>query len=131
VVFAANENRTGNRKQRPPDDGGDAGRRARGAAAAAARFAREPEVVGAHWFQYYDIRAAGAAMRDYDFGWSRRRDRLTAAGRRARAVNPRLAAFHRAARVRVPSAASRASRAPIDPRDRSLAEWRRNARWSR
>jgi hypothetical protein len=67
--FAAHENRTGNRNnghlmtvQRQDD-------RAKGAAAAAKRFARLPNIVGIHWFQFYDYPKGGRADgEDYNFG---------------------------------------------------------------
>ena len=43
--------------------------RAAGAAAATENFAAIPEIVGAHWFQYYDHPKGGRADgEDYDFG---------------------------------------------------------------
>src|SRR5437667_11702228 len=43
--------------------------RPRGAAAAAERFARQPTIVGSHWFQYYDHPRGGREDgEDYDFG---------------------------------------------------------------
>src|SRR5439155_1053687 len=67
--FAANENRTGNRNNGHLMTVATQAERARGAAAAAARFAREPGVVGAHWFQYYDHPRGGRDDgEDYDFG---------------------------------------------------------------
>ena len=123
--FAANENRTGNRNNGHLMTVATQAERARGAAAAAARFAREPEVVGAHWFQYYDHPRGGRGDgEDYDFGLVDVDDRpygklVAALGR----VNPRLAAFHRAARVVSLRPRAELPEAPIDPRDRSLAEW--------
>ena len=123
--FAANENRTGNRNNGHLMTVATQAERARGAAAAAARFAREPGVVGAHWFQYYDHPRGGRDDgEDYDFGLVDVDDRpygqlVTALGR----VNARLAAFHRAARVAPPRLPAELPEAPIDPRDRSLAEW--------
>ena len=123
--FAANENRTGNRNNGHLMTVATQAERARGAAAAAARFAREPEVVGAHWFQYYDHPRGGRGDgEDYDFGLvdvdDRPYGRLVAALGR---VNPRLAAFHRAARVVSPRPRAELPEAPIDPHDHSLAEW--------
>src|SRR2546425_1043950 len=123
--FAANENRTGNRNNGHLMTVATQAERARGAAAAAARFAREPGVVGAHWFQYYDHPRGGRDDGgDYDFGLVGGGDPpygqlVTALGR----VNARLAAFHRAARVVSLRPRAELPEAPIDPRDRSLAEW--------
>src|SRR5439155_885420 len=52
--FAAEENRSGNRNNGHLMTVGTQAERARGAAAAAERFARQPTIVGSHWFQYYD-----------------------------------------------------------------------------
>jgi hypothetical protein len=41
------------------------GERATGAAAATRAFAAIPQIIGAHWFQYYDLRRAAAPRR----GW--------------------------------------------------------------
>src|SRR5207249_2568346 len=67
--FAANENRTGNRNNGHLMTVATQAERARGAAAAAARFGREPEIIGAHWFQYYDHPRGGRDDgEDYNFG---------------------------------------------------------------
>lgn len=124
--FAAAENRTGNanngllmtvRTQRE---------RATGAAAAAQRFAAQPNVVGIHWFQYFDHPRGGRPDgEDYNFGLVDVDDlpyeQLTAA---LAPVNRRLAGIHRRARVERRSAADyRIPRARIDAGDGSLAEW--------
>ena len=123
--FAARENRSGNRNNGHLMTVRTQKERARGAAAAAERFAREPSIVGTHWFQYYDYPRGGRADgEDYDFGLVDVEDRpyeelVAALG----AVNPRLAAIHRdSAR---PSTAESAGipEAHIDPTDRSLADW--------
>jgi hypothetical protein len=122
--FAAHENRSGNRNNGHLMTVPSQAERARGAAAAAERLAREPSVVGMHWFQYYDYPTGGRADgEDYDFGLVDIEDRpydelVTALG----SVNPRLAAIHReAAPAAVPLAAIPYAR--IDAGDRSLAEW--------
>jgi hypothetical protein len=126
--FAAHENRSGNRNNGhlmsvPTQD-----ERARGAMAAAARFAREPQIVGMHWFQYYDHPQGGRDDgEDYNFGLidinDRPYEKLIETFSR---VNPRLVDIHQQARptplhsldapLQIPMAA-------IDARDRSLAEW--------
>ena len=126
--FAAHENRSGNRNighlmTVPTQD-----ERTRGAMAAAQRFAGEPQIVGMHWFQYYDHDRGGRDDgEDYNFGLvdidDRPYEQLVEAFSR---VNPQLADRHRhpgptagrtrAARWEVPLAA-------IDARDRSVAEW--------
>jgi hypothetical protein len=122
--FAAEENRSGNRNNGHLMTVANQAERARGAAAAAERFAREPTVVGTHWFQYYDHPTGGRADgEDYDFGLVDIEDRpydelVTALGR----VNPRLAAIHREAQRPSPPPAG-IPHARIDPGDRSLADW--------
>jgi len=122
--FAANENRTGNRNNGHLMTVATQAERARGAAAAAARFGREPEIIGAHWFQYYDHPRGGRDDgEDYNFGLVDVDDRpygrlVTALGE----VNARLAALHRDARPAPPPRAE-LPEASIDPRDRSLADW--------
>ena len=68
--FSAKENRSGNLNNgylmtvRSQDE------RARGAASAARYFARIPNIVGIHWFQYYDEPRGGRPLdgENYDFG---------------------------------------------------------------
>ena len=52
--FAAHENRSGNRNNGHLMTVSTQAERARGAAAAAQHFAMHPQIVGSHWFQYYD-----------------------------------------------------------------------------
>jgi hypothetical protein len=52
--FAAQENRSGNHNQGHLMTVQTQAERARGAAAAAQEFAKLPQLVGLHWFQYYD-----------------------------------------------------------------------------
>src|SRR5262249_10868948 len=52
--FAARDNRTGNRNNGHLMTVATQDERAAGAAAAVANFAAIPELVGAHWFMYYD-----------------------------------------------------------------------------
>jgi hypothetical protein len=126
--FAADENRTGNRNNGHLMTVPTQRERARGAAAAARWFARQPALVGLHWFQYYDHPKGGRSDgEDYDFGLVDVDDRpyeelLGALG----AANTQLAAIHAEAPgpcCSAPAAAMTIPRAAIDPRDRSLAEW--------
>jgi hypothetical protein len=102
--------------------------RTRGAIAAAQRFAREPQIVGLHWFQYYDHPYGGREDgEDHNFGLvdinDRPYERLVEAFSR---INPRLGDLHhqlpdtvqgnRQDPWQIPHAA-------IDARDRSLEEW--------
>ncbi len=67
--FAANNNRTGNLNNGHLMTVDTQAERAAGAAAATENFATIPEVVGAHWFQYYDHPKGGREDgEDYDFG---------------------------------------------------------------
>ena len=82
--FAARENRTGNRNNGHLMTVATQEERAAGAAAAIANFAAIPELVGAHWFMYYDHPKGGRPDgEDYDFGLvdinDRPYERLTAA----------------------------------------------------
>ena len=122
--FAAQENRSGNLNNGHLMTVPSQAERARGAAAAAERFAREPSIIGAHWFQYYDYPRGGRADgEDYDFGLVDIADRPYAELVSALAgVNPRLAAIHRDA-GRPPPPPLGIPKAHIDPGDRSLADW--------
>src|SRR5438034_8033215 len=130
--FAADENRSGNRNNGHLMTVGTQAERARGAAAAAERFARQPTVVGTHWFQYYDDPKGGREDgEDYDFGLvdidDRPYEQLVEALAR---TNVRLAAIHREsadADRTPPGGAWAIPRADIDPGDRSLGEWPKEA----
>jgi hypothetical protein len=126
--FAAQENRSGNHNNghlmtvRTQDE------RTRGAMAAAERFAREPQVVGMHWFQYYDHPRGGRDDgEDYNFGLVDIDDRpyealVEAFGR----LNPHLADLHQQAGTTAQSAQELPWKLPlasIDAADRSLADW--------
>jgi hypothetical protein len=123
--FAARENRTGNRNNGhlmtvPTQDG-----RAGGAAAAIANFAAIPEVVGAHWFQYYDHPKGGRTDgEDYDFGLVDINDqpyeRLTAA---LAAANRRAPHIHTAAMPPPRNRMFVLPHASISVRDHSLSDW--------
>jgi len=125
--YAARENRTGNRNNGHLMTVDTQAQRAAGAAAAAAAFARVPELIGLHWFQYYDDPQGGRADgEDYDFGLVDARDRpyerlVAGLGR----INPALAAIHQAAPLpqAQPARPLVIPRATIDPADRSLAGW--------
>ncbi|HSF31951.1 MAG TPA: hypothetical protein VLK82_15915 [Candidatus Tectomicrobia bacterium] len=126
--FAAYENRSGNRNKGHLMSVHTQAERARGAAVAAERFAREPQIVGLHWFQYYDHPQGGRDDgEDYNFGLvdidDRPYDGLVQAFSR---VNPRLSEIHHRTWAALPSAFDANSEIPeanIDAHDRSLAEW--------
>ncbi|HEX2228533.1 MAG TPA: hypothetical protein VHM64_15460, partial [Candidatus Binatia bacterium] len=126
--FAADENRSGNVNNGHLMTVASQAERTRGAVAAAQRFAREPEIVGLHWFQYYDHPWGGREDgEDYNFGLidinDRPYERLVDAFSR---INPRLADLHQ----QRPETAVRNRPGPwgiphaaIDAQDRSLREW--------
>jgi hypothetical protein len=126
--FAADENRSGNRNKGHLMTVHTQAERARGAMVAAERFAREPQIVGMHWFQYYDHPKGGRDDgEDYNFGLVDIHDRpyeeLVDAFSR---INPRLADTHQQSRpapIHSPDAPHQIPSAVIDARDRSLAEW--------
>jgi hypothetical protein len=125
--FAAYENRSGNRNNGHLMSVRTQAERARGAMMAAERFAREPQIVGVHWFQYYDHPKGGRDDgEDYNFGLVDIDDRpyedLVEGFSR---VNSRLAEIHQARLSRPPAleAPPEIPEAPIDARDRSLEEW--------
>lgn len=148
--FAAHENRTGNlnrtgfpktarRAIRPSHNVNRTGHlmtvatqdeRTIGAAAAAEALAREPGVVGIHWFQYYDHPRGGRADgEDYNFGLvdvhDQPYDALVTTFGRVNRMLPRLHAEQPMARgvprtIAVPYAA-------IDARDSALTDWPKRA----
>ncbi len=124
--YAARQNRTGNLNNGHLMTVDTQAERAVGAAAATENFAAIPEIVGAHWFQYYDHPKGGRPDgEDYDFGLVDIDDqpyrRLTAA---LAAANLRASAIHAEA-----AAPARASgefvipRAEVELRNRSLSDW--------
>jgi hypothetical protein len=96
--------------------------------AAARRFSREPQIVGLHWFQYYDHPQGGREDgEDYNFGLVDINDhpykRLVEAFSR---VNPDLPSLHEQTphtTLSVRDGPWQIPRAVIDVRDRSLGEW--------
>ena len=126
--FAADENRSGNLNNGHLMTVPTQTERTHGAMAAAQRFAREPQIVGLHWFQYYDHPYGGREDgEDYNFGLidinDRPYERLTEAFSR---INPRFADLHQQGpETAVPNWASpwQIPHAAIDARDRSLEEW--------
>jgi hypothetical protein len=126
--FAAHENRSGNRNKGHLMAVQTQDERTRGAMMAAERFAQEPQIVGVHWFQYYDHPKGGRDDgEDYNFGLVDIDDHpyeaLVEAFSR---VNPRLAEIHRRARFSPPpvlEAEPEIPEADIDVRDHSLGDW--------
>lgn len=125
--YAARENRSGNTNNGHLMTVDTQAERARGAAEAARNFAAIPDILGIHWFQYYDEPMGGRADgEDYDFGLvdihNRPYRRLVAA---LSAVNRKLPEIH--ARARVMPRPKRQGfvipKARIDPKHLSLIDW--------
>ncbi len=126
--FAAHENRTGNANNGHLMTVRTQKERARGAAAAVVAFASHPQIVGAHWFKYWDDPKGGRLDgEDYNFGLvdvdDRPYDELVEALTRA---NHEAAVIH--GRIREPILAQVGAplavpRATIDPCDGHLGEW--------
>ena len=126
--FAADENRSGNLNNTHLMTVPTQAERTRGAIAAAQRFAREPQIVGLHWFQYYDHPYGGREDgEDHNFGLvdinDRPYERLVEAFSR---INPRLGDLHHQLPDTVQGNRQDPWQIPhagIDARDRSLEEW--------
>jgi hypothetical protein len=124
--FAARENRTGNRNNGHLMTVDTQEERAAGAAAATRNFAAIPELIGMHWFQYYDDPRGGRIDgEDYDFGLvdlnNQPYEQLTTA---LAAANRQVPEIHSNAGA----AAPRRNRfvlplALISTRDHSLSDW--------
>src|SRR5207248_3977598 len=121
------ENHTGNKNNGHLMTVETQAERAQGAAAAMRNFAALPEVVGAHWFQYYDHPKGGRADgEDYNFGlvdlencpYEQLVQALAVANREAPAIHATANAKAAAARgpIVLPHAA-------VDVHDKSLADW--------
>ena len=124
--FAATENRTGNKNNGHLMTVQTQDERAEGAAAATENFARMPELIGSHWFQYYDHPKGGRPDgEDYDFGLVDTNDvpyrRLTAA---LTAANDKAAQIHAEATRPVPETGTiTIPHAEISIDARSLSDW--------
>ena len=126
--FAAKHNRTGNLNNGHLMTVTTQAERADGAAAATENFAAIPEIIGAHWFQYYDHPKGGRADgEDYDFGLVDINDqpyrRLTAAlavaNRRAFEIHQEAAGTARPSPTRI----FVLPHADVALRARSLSDW--------
>jgi hypothetical protein len=125
--YAARENRTGNRNNGHLMTVETQAERAAGAAASAKLFAGVPEIVGLHWFQYYDYPVGGRAdSEDYNFGLVDIRNQpyeelVTALG----AANHDLPTIHdHAGAIARPTAKNFVvPYAAIDPAHLSLIDW--------
>ncbi len=130
--FAARENRTGNTNNGHLMTVDTQAERAQGAAAATRNFAALPEIVGTHWFQYYDHPKGGRADgEDYNFGLvdvdDRPYEQLTEA---LAAANRDAPAIHAAAAKNAAAGGHLNNDGPIvlphadiDVHDKSLADW--------
>jgi hypothetical protein len=124
--FAARHNRTGNLNNGHLMTVDTQAERAAGAAAATENFAAIPELVGAHWFQYYDHPKGGRADgEDYDFGLVDINDRPYRRLTSALAIaNRRASEIHGEATVPGPrSGEFTIPRAEVELRKRSLSDW--------
>jgi hypothetical protein len=125
--FAATENRTGNANNGHLMTVQTQAERAAGAGAVTENFARIPEVIGSHWFQYYDHPKGGRPLdgEDYDFGLVDTNDvpyrRLTAA---LTAANDKAAGLHAEAAPPPPeTGAITIPEAKVSIDARSLTDW--------
>jgi hypothetical protein len=124
--FAANENRTGNSNNGHLMTVETQAERAAGAAATTGNFAAFPEIIGTHWFQYYDHPKGGRPDgEDYDFGLvdidDQPYEQLTAA---LAQINRFVPAIHAAATITPRSGDGiELPRAAISLTDRSLSDW--------
>jgi hypothetical protein len=125
--FAAHENRTGNRNNGHMMTVATQSERARGAAAATLNFAARPEIVGSHWFQYYDQPKGGRADgEDYNFGLVDINDQPYEQLIAALAIaNRAVREIHAVAKppARPTAAPFVLPHAAIDINDRSLSDW--------
>jgi hypothetical protein len=124
--FAANENRTGNSNNGHLMTVATQAERSTGAATATANFAAFPEIIGSHWFQYYDHPKGGRPDgEDYDFGLvdinDRPYERLTRALTSANLLAPKI----HAAATATPASGNGIDlpRAAISLTDHSLSDW--------
>ena len=124
--FAARQNRSGNTNNGHLMTVDTQAERAAGAAAAARNFAALPQIVGTHWFEYYDDPKGGRPDgEDYDFGLvdidNRPYRRLTEA---LAAANHAAPSIHAAAHASAPSGGVfEIPEAAIDAHDSSLSDW--------
>jgi hypothetical protein len=124
--FAANENRTGNSNNGHLMTVQTQAERAAGAAAATANFAAFPEIIGTHWFQYYDHPKGGRPDgEDYDFGLVDINDKPYEELTQALTDANRLAPKTHAAATAPPHPGNGIDlpRVAISLTDRSLSDW--------
>ncbi|MFL5265532.1 MAG: hypothetical protein ACJ8AH_02865 [Stellaceae bacterium] len=128
--FAAQENRSGNRNNGHLMTVASQAERAAGAAAATRNFAAIPEMIGMHWFQYYDHPRGGRGDgEDYDFGLVDINDQpyeqltaaLARANRRALAIHASAARTERA--IPAPAHPFVLPHTAISAEDHSLSDW--------
>ena len=127
--FAAHENRTGNLNNGLLMTVQTQAERTRGAMAAAQGFVKMPQLIGLHWFQYYDHPFGGRPDgEDFNFGpvdiHNRPYEALTEAFSQ---LNSRLAEIHQKAgqgtSAVLPNTPLEIPGAAIDLHDHSLREW--------
>ena len=127
--YAADENSSGNRNNGHLMAVRTQTQRAQGARATAIRFAKEPTVVGLHWFQFYDDPTGGRPDgEDYNFGLiDVRNGPYRQVVEMFTDLNPTLEGIHRRASIPPAVTKLRIPRARIDVDDESLAEWPKEA----
>jgi len=127
--YAADENSSGNRNNGHLMAVRTQAQRAQGARATAIRFAKEPTVVGLHWFQFYDYPTGGRPDgEDYNFGLiDVRNGPYRQVIEMFTDLNPTLEGIHRRASIPPAVTKLRIPRARIDVDDESLAEWPKEA----
>lgn len=126
--FAAKENRSGNRNLGHLMTVGTQSQRAAGAKEAAKAFAAQPQVVGIHWFQFWDHPKGGRLDgEDYNFGLVDVDDRpYEELVEEFKKVNPTLKKIHARSAWVQESPASDNIKIPmacIDASDRHLGDW--------
>ncbi|EHJ49272.1 hypothetical protein DFW101_3273 [Solidesulfovibrio carbinoliphilus subsp. oakridgensis] len=127
--FAADENRSGNINNGHLMHVKTQAERAAGAAAAVRNFAAFPNVVGTHWFQYYDEPSGGRGDgENFNMGLVDIRNEpyegLVAALTRANAAVPAIHVASAKAAPPLPAVVPvRPARGPVNATDDSLADW--------
>jgi len=130
--YAAHENRTGNRNNGHLMTVETQAQRAAGAAASAKLFAGVPEIVGTHWFQYYDYPVGGRAdSEDYNFGlvdirgqpYEELVEALSAANRQLPTIHDHAGSPPLSGEGRPSAKDFAVPYAKIDPKHLSLIDW--------
>jgi hypothetical protein len=120
--FSARENRSGNLNTAGLMTVATQADRARGVAAASRNFARQPSIVGLHWYLFYDEPVRGRG--DHNFGLiDIRNEPYQEVVSTLAQVNPQLMDLHRKASVPAATTTTRVPYARIDPTQPTLDDW--------